>query len=159
CASRLTLLDQLRLGWSNTIDCAAAADVVEVGVEETARCALTELAQHLEIFVVGLERAAGAERLVPPLHPDAGQPHPPEFARAHALRQSSLVDQLVDEGDAAQFREERGIETDFIDAGHDLACVRRDLAPLSRIDLYDQNVLGRGGAQKRSDDGIAAIAT
>src|SRR5262245_43448744 len=46
----------------------------------------------------------------------------------------------------------------IIDAGHDLARACLDLAPLTRIDLNDQYVLGRGRAQKRSDDGIAAMA-
>src|SRR5215475_7039431 len=57
----LALLDQLRLDLGGKIDRAAAADVVEMGIEETPGRALPELAQHLEIFVVGLERAARAE--------------------------------------------------------------------------------------------------
>jgi hypothetical protein len=55
-----TLRHQFRLCLRWVIDRAAAADVVEMRVEEAPGRALAELAQRLEIFVVGLERAARA---------------------------------------------------------------------------------------------------
>src|SRR5262249_33695313 len=98
----LTLLDQFRLDLGGKIDRAAAADVVEMGIEETPGRPLAELAQRLEIFVVGLERAARTVGFAQILHHDAMEPEPAEFARPHAARQSSFVDEPIDEGDPAQ---------------------------------------------------------
>ena len=53
-----TLRHQFRLGLRRVIDGAAAADVVEMRVEEAPGRALAQLAQRLEIFVVPVERAA-----------------------------------------------------------------------------------------------------
>src|SRR5262249_57671374 len=85
----LTLLDQFRLDLGGKIDRAAAADVVEMGVEETPGRALPELVQRLEIFVVGLERAARTVGFAQILHHDAMEPEPPEFAPPPAAPQSS----------------------------------------------------------------------
>src|SRR3954454_9648042 len=97
-------------------------------VEETPGGALAELAQGLEIFVVGLERAAGAERVAHVLHHDAMKLESPEFPLPRSLRQAPLVDEAVDECDPAQLRQQRGVEIDLVDAAHDLARAGRHLA-------------------------------
>src|SRR5215468_46066 len=107
-----TLRHQFRLGLRRVIDGAAAADVIEMRIEEAPGRALAELAQRLEIFVVGVQRAARGDRLVQVLHHDAMKPQAAEFAATQSLRQSPLVDEPVDEGDAAQLGEKRGVEAD-----------------------------------------------
>src|SRR5262245_62433448 len=104
-------------------------------VEKAPRRALTELAQHLERFVVGLEVAAGARRLADIGHHDAMQLEPAEFAPAHSSWQTSFIDEAIDEGDAAQFGQQRRIEVDLVHAAHDLARACRYLAALARIYL------------------------
>src|SRR5262249_50977617 len=106
----LALLDHFRLDLGGKVDRAAAADVVEMGIEEAPGRALSELVQRLEIFVVGLERAARAEGFAQIFHDDAMDLKPAEFARPRSSRQSSLVDEPVDEGDPAQLRQQRGVE-------------------------------------------------
>src|SRR6266852_1844871 len=88
------LLRRLR-GLLRQIDRAPAADVVEMGIEEAPGRALAELVQRLEIFVVGLERAARAEGFAQIFHDDAMELEPAEFARPRSSRQSSLVDEAV----------------------------------------------------------------
>src|SRR5262249_57640551 len=124
----VALLERFGLDRGGKVDRAAAADVGEMGIEEAPGRALSELVQRLEIFVVGLERAARAEGFVQILHDDAMEPEPAEFARPRSSRQSSLVDEPVDEGDPAQLGEQRGVEVDFVDAAHDLARARGYLA-------------------------------
>src|SRR5258707_1202164 len=99
-----------------------------MGIEEASGRALSELMQRLEIFVVGLERAARAEGFAQIFHDDAMELELAEFARPRSSRQSSLVDEAVDEGDPAQLREQRGIEVDLVDAAHDLARARGHVA-------------------------------
>ena len=77
---------------------------------------------------------------------------------AGAARQAALVDQPVDEFDGAQFRHQRGIEGDLVDAAHDLARRGRHLLAHQRIDLHDQHVLGLGRAEERIEHRIAEIA-
>src|SRR5712691_11089447 len=126
------LLRRLR-GLLRQIDRAPAADVVEMGVEEAPGRALAELAQRLEMLVVGLERAARAEPFVDILHHDAMQPQPPELARPRSPPQPALVDQPVDELDSAQLGKERGVEADLIRPAHDHGRARRHLPALARI--------------------------
>src|SRR4249919_511369 len=121
-------LRQLGLDLVRDVDRAPAADIVEMPVEEAPGGALAELAQCLEIFVVGLERAAGAERVADVLHHDAMKLEPPEFPLPRSPRQASFVDETVDEGDPAQLRQQRRVEVDLVDAAHDLARVGRHLA-------------------------------
>src|SRR3954449_2642656 len=113
-------LRQLGLDLVRDVDRAPAPDIVEMPVEETPGGALAELAQGLEIFVVGLERAAGAECVADVLHHDAMKLEPPEFPLPRSPRQASFVDQAVDEGDPAQLRQQRGVEIDLVDAAHNL---------------------------------------
>src|SRR5262249_6425830 len=80
-AARSALLDHFRLDFGGKIDGAAAADVGEMGIEEAPGRALPELVQRLEIFVVGLERAARAEGFAQVLHDDAMELEPAEFTR------------------------------------------------------------------------------
>src|SRR5438552_12348223 len=127
-----TLRHQFRLGLRRVIDGAAAADVVEMRVEEAPGRALAQLAQRLEIFVVPVERAARGNGLVQVLHHDAMKPQAPEFATAHSPRQSPVVDEPVDESDAAQLGQEGGVEPDFVYAVDDLARACWHLAPLAR---------------------------
>src|SRR5262245_44621503 len=89
----LPLLHQLGFDRLGHVDRAGAPDSVEMRVEEAAGRALAELAQHLEIFVVGLECAARADVLGQLLHDDAMQPQPAEFALPRAAWQAPLVDQ------------------------------------------------------------------
>src|SRR3954469_1375893 len=100
-------LRQLGLDLVREIDRAPAPDIVEMPVEEAPGGALAELAQGFEIFVVGLERAAGAERVAHILQHDAMELEPPEFPLPGSPRQASFVDEAVDECDPAQLREQR----------------------------------------------------
>src|SRR5215470_7062366 len=153
----LVLLSQLRLCPSGKIYRAAASDILKMRVKETSRRTLTEFAQHLEIVVVGLQRPACAERFVQILHSDTMEAQPLEFARPRPARQPPLLDEPVDEGDAAQLGKKRSIEADFVNPAHDLAGAYRHFAALRRINLNDQSVLGCGSAQKRNEHRIAAI--
>ena len=56
------------------------------------------------------------------------------------------------------FVDQRRIEGDLVDAIHDLAGGGRCRLPFQRVDLDDQHILGAGGAKKRKDHRIAAIA-
>src|SRR5712692_2656692 len=82
---------------------------------------------------------------------------PAEFALPHSSWQAPFIDEAIDERHPAQLREQRGIEVDLVHPADDLALARRHLAALTRIDLDDQHVLGRGRAQERNDGGIAAV--
>ena len=70
-----------------------------------------------------------------------------------------MIDQSVDEGDAAQLGKKRGVEADFVDPAHDFARACRHFAALARIDLNNQGVLRCGRAQKRNEGRIGGIAT
>src|SRR3954468_4868941 len=108
-------LRQLGLDLVRDVDRAPAPDVVEMPVEEAPGGALAELAQGFEIFVVGLERAAGAERVADVFHHDAMKLEPPEFSLPRSPRQASFVDEAVDECDPAELRQQRGVEIDLVD--------------------------------------------
>src|SRR5262249_61179263 len=92
-----------------------------MGIEEAPSGALSELVQRLEIFVVGLERAARAEGFTQIFHDDAMELEPAEFARPRSSRQSSLVDEAGDEGAPPPLPGQRGIEVDLVDARRDRA--------------------------------------
>jgi hypothetical protein len=127
-------------------------------VEETARRALAELVERLEELEIGVELAAGVERLPLMLQGDAMEADAAEFAVAGAAGQPVLVDQLADEFDGAQFRQERCVEGELAHSVDDLARRRRRLGALARVDLDEQHVLGRTRAQERTDRRITAVA-
>src|SRR6185437_4331720 len=116
------------------------ADVVVMRVEEVARRALAVGAQHLEEIIIGTEPAGGVERVRragerDPVHIDT-----PVFPLADAALQLAFVDQLADEGNAAQFRHQRRVERDLVNARHDLVSCFRHLLALERINLHQQEI-------------------
>ena len=82
-------------------------------VEETPRRGLAELAQPVEIFVVGVELAAVVGR-VPAVHHDAVQPDAPVLPGRGAARQPALGDQPFRELERAQLRQQRRVEGDLV---------------------------------------------
>src|SRR5262245_62618360 len=89
-------------------------------IKEASGGALAVGAQHLEEVIVGVESVGGVEclrcaRERNPMHIDA-----PILPRTGTARQPALVDQLADKSKAAQFRHQRGIESDLVDARQDL---------------------------------------
>ena len=121
-----------------------------------ARC--PSLCSDLEILKVVVQCPARADGLAGIVERNPMQPDPAEFAAPGPARQPSFVDEPVDERDRVQLGQQRSIEIDLVDPAHDLARACRHLAALQRIELHDQNILGRGRAQKRQDRRIAAIA-
>ena len=89
----------------------------------------------------------------PILHHDAVQLEPAELAATHPARQPSLVDQPVDKGDPRNSESSDALKLISFTRLTDLARARRHLAPLARIDLDDQHVLGGGRAQERNAPG------
>src|SRR5437764_1900123 len=81
-----------------------------------------------------------------------------ELARPKSTRQALLIDQPIDEADAAQLAQERRVEVDFVHAPDNLAQPRGYLAAPARIDLHDQHVLGGARAQERHERWIGAVA-
>src|SRR5260370_5816151 len=91
-----------------------------MGIEEASGRALSELVQRLEIFVVGLERAARAEGFAQIFHDDAMELELAEFARPRSSRQSSLVDEAAARGDPPQVRAQPGLLVEAAEPAHDL---------------------------------------
>src|SRR5260370_7266495 len=85
-----------------------------MGIEEASGRALSELVQRLEIFVVGLERAARAQGVAEILHDDAMELEPAEFARPRSSRQSSLVHEAVYRSDPPPPPTQPALSCDFL---------------------------------------------
>src|ERR1700690_447356 len=120
------------------VDRAAAADIVEMGIEEAAGGALAALVQALEEVEVVVEPAVRVESLAGVAHHDAMQPDAAAIAVAGAARQPPLIGQLVDELDRAQLGRLCGIEGNLVGAARDLAGADRHLVAFARVDLHDQ---------------------
>src|SRR5262249_12112519 len=102
------------------IDARAHTDVVIVRVKKAPRRAPAVVAQHFEEIVVGVEPAGCVERLCGTGKGDTVYIDAPIIPLPNTAWKLALVDQLPDECDAAQFRHQRGVERDFIDARQNL---------------------------------------
>src|SRR5882757_9697007 len=83
------------------IDAGAHADVVVMRVEEAARRALAELAQQFERLEIVAQLGRRRQLLAEPFEHDAVHVDAAIFVRPGAVRNTALVDQPVDEFNAA----------------------------------------------------------
>src|SRR5262245_48197152 len=117
-------------------------------VEEMPGGAPPERIEPLEEIVIVVEPAAGIERpgLVAEreaMHPDAAA-----SAGAAARAQPTLIDELIEERDRAQLRKVRGVGGHLVRPACDLARSLGKVLAGERIDLHDQQVLGRARADE-----------
>src|SRR5262249_50701868 len=91
----------MRLGAQ--VEGAAAAEIVEMRVEEAARGTLAARPQHLEELVVVVELGVGVEMLAEAVEHDAVHVDAPVLFAAGAAPETALVDHPVDELERAEF--------------------------------------------------------
>src|SRR5579863_8905629 len=108
----------LRLGAQihRTLD----ADIVEMLVEKATGGALAAEPQHFKKIIIGRKLAEGVEMRAETVEHDAMNIDAAILAGADTARQPALIDQAGDEFDGAVLGDERGVESDLVDAVHDL---------------------------------------
>src|SRR5215471_5932657 len=157
-ATSLSLSRLFRLRFGAQVDRALHADIVEMRVQKTPRCALAADAKHVEEVVIGRQPAERVEMRTKAVEHDAMHVDAAIFSRPYAARQPALVDQPRDEVDGAIFAKQRGVERNLVDSIHDLARRHRGRLPHQWIYLHHEDVLGCGRAKERKDHRIAEIA-
>ncbi|MNC77040.1 hypothetical protein D3C75_1288920 [compost metagenome] len=63
--------------------------------------------------------------------------------------QFPLCDQVLDEGDGAQFGNERRVEQNLVQTVHDLTRLARGLVTDEGVERQQQDVVGRVGVEQR----------
>src|SRR6516165_11827138 len=141
------------------IDGRSHADVVIMRVKESARGAPTIGAQHLEEIKVSIEPARGIQSLCRPGKLDPVNVDAPVLPWAGSTCEFAFVDQLTDEGKPAQFRHQRRIKRDLVNARQDLVLSLWNLFALDWIDLDQQQILGLRCANQRIKSRVAYITS
>src|SRR6202521_3804537 len=144
-------------GFQFEVEGGALADGGEVLLEKLVGGVAADVAQQQEERALDRELGARGELLHLLAGDDAVQARPAE-ARLAAPAQEAAVDELAHEADGAEFREQRGVEGDLIDAVEDIARRLRRVFAFHRIGLHQQNVVGARGAEQRKQRRIADVA-
>src|SRR3984893_15956117 len=101
------------------VDGAFHADIGKVCVVKTPRRPLAVRPQHFEEIVVGRQSRGCVELRTEAIKHDAMHVDAAVLAGPDAARQTALIDQARDKFHGAVFRDQRRVESDFIEAVHD----------------------------------------
>src|ERR1700680_1186512 len=132
------------------------ADGGEVLLEELFGGLGADVAEQQKERALDGELGAGRQLLDLLAGDDAMQPGAAE-SRLAAPTQEAAIDQLAHHANGAEFREQRRIEGDLVDAVEDVARRLRRVFAFNRVRLYKENVVGAGGAEQRKQRRIAHV--
>src|ERR1700693_1424954 len=135
----------------------ALADGGEVLLEKLVGGVATDVAEQQEERALDGELGARGELLHVISGDDAVQSGAVD-ARLAAPAQKAAVDELADHADGAEFRQQRGVEGDLVDAVEDIARRLRRVFAFHRIGLHQKDVVGARGAEQRKQRRIADVA-